>query len=770
MALLPASSLLAIAPKLNSILPTGAQRGSEIDVRFSGQRLEDTKEIVIYTPGISVVKMGVEKTNAVKATLKIAADCVLGEHQLRLRTATGVSELRTFWVGALPVLAEVEPNNDASQAQKIPLNSTVTGTILSEDVDWFTVHAEKGQRLSVEVEGIRLGRAVFDAAISIHDAAGKILASADDCVLTMQDPIASLMAPATADYLIQLHETSYGGKEDYHYRLHIGSFPRPLVAYPAGGKAGETLSVKFLGDSGGEISQRIELPSVVQEKFGIYASQAGAVAPSPNWLRVSGFPNVLEAAPNQDREHATPTDLQPPLALNGIIAAKGQSDWFRFKAKKGQPLDVNVFARRLRSPLDSVIDVFDAKGGSIASNDDAPGPDSAVKFTPADDGNFFVRIHDQLNQGGPQFVYRVEVTPAEPSLSIKTPEVARNDTQSRQYIAVPRGNRFATLINVKRANFNGDVGFVAQNLPQGVKLIAESMPAKVDSFPLVFEAASDAPVSGRLSDLVATGANHVTGAWRNDIELVQGGNNTAYNSTRVDKLLVVVTEAAPFQIRIVEPKVPLVQGGAMDLRIEAQRQPGFDEPINLKLVWNPPGVTGQSDVTIPKGQNSVLYPLNAKPDAETRSWKIAVQASATVQGGPLFVSSQMAKLEIAPPFLTAKIETSACEPGKSTNIVVKLDQLIAFEGKAIVKLFGLPEKVAVPEMQITKGDKEVVFKIAVDPACPTGSHKNLFCTVAVKRGGEVIPHTIGSGGILRIVPPKRTLAAKSVARNEAGRK
>jgi hypothetical protein len=206
----------------------------------------------------------------------------------------------------------------------------------------------------------------------------------------------------------------------------------------------------------------------------------------------------------------------------------------------------------------------------------------------------------------------------------------------------------------------------------------------------------------------------------------------------------------------------------MDLKIEADRQPGFDEPISLKLVWNPPGLTGQSDITMAKGQNSVVYPLNAKADAETREWRVTVLGSATVNGGTLFVSSQLAKLVIAPPFLTAKIETSACQPGQSTNIVVKLQQNIPFAGPATIKLLGLPEKVSVPEMQITKDDQEVVFKVSVDPKCSTGSHKNLFCSVAVKKDGEVIPHSVGNGGILRIVPPKKSAptSEKKVAKNE----
>lgn len=768
--LLAPALVQAVSPRLSSISPSGAQRGAEVEVRFNGQRLDDTKEIVLYTSGLSIVKMESAKADVVKATLKVAGDCRLGEHQLRLRTATGVSELRTFFVGALPVVAEAEPNSEASKAQKISLNSTVAGTVASEDQDFFLVTLEKGQRLTAEVEAMRLGRAAFDAALSIHDASGKPLASADDSVLAMQDPFLSFIAPAAGDYLVQVRETSYGGNDGYAYRLHIGDFPRPSAVYPAGGQAGETLEVKFLGDPAGDIVRQIQFPATQQDKFGVFAQQGDAVAPSPNWLRVSPFPNVLESGANQSRDKATATDRTPPLALNGIIAEQGQSDWFRFKARKDQALEVNVFARRLRSPLDSVIEVFDAKGGSVASNDDASGPDSSVKFTPGQDGDYFVQIRDHLNGGGQDFVYRIEIAAPAPGLSLKTPEVARYDTQSRQFISVPRGNRFAMLVGVKRANVSGELSFKVDGLPEGVRLVADPMPSAVDSFPVVFEAAPDAPVAGKLLDLVATMPGGASGYWRNDIELVQGPNNTSYFGTRVDKLLVAVTEAAPFKLRIEPPKVPIVQGGSMELKVVAERDPGFDEPISVRLVWNPPGVTSQPDITIPKGESSAFYTLNAKGGASLRSWKIAVHGSATVNGGSLWVSSALTPLEVAEPFLTAKIETSACPPGHGTNIVVKLEQKIPFEGKATIRLIGFPEKAAVPEKEITCTDTEVVFPLKVDPTCPTGSHKNLFCTAAIKQAGEVIPHNLGAGGILRIVPIKKPAAAsaeaKKVAKNE----
>ena len=61
--------------------------------------------------------------NNVKARLKIAPDATLGLHDLRVRTATGISELRTFSVGALKEVDEVEPNNDFLAPQPIPMNS-----------------------------------------------------------------------------------------------------------------------------------------------------------------------------------------------------------------------------------------------------------------------------------------------------------------------------------------------------------------------------------------------------------------------------------------------------------------------------------------------------------------------------------------------------------------------------------------------------------------------------------------------------------------------
>jgi len=754
-----AISAQATSPKLNSTTPSGGQRGAEVDLRFNGQRLDDAQEVIFYAPGIEVLKLQSAKTNGtLKAHIRIAKDCPLGEHHLRIRTASGVSDLRTFWVGPFKTVDEVEPNNEPAKAQPVALNVTVSGSIGAEDVDYFRVEAKRGQRISAEVEAMRLGRGAFDPFLAIHQGNGEVLASTDDTTLLMQDAFLSILAPKDGSYIIQLRETSYGGRPEFAYRLHIGTFPRPSAVYPPGGKVGEMLSLNFLGDPTGEFSQLLKLPGAPDDRFGAYAEQGGISSPSPNWIRVSPFPNVLESGPNQDKDHATATDLFPPLAFNGIISKKGEADWFRFKAKKGQALDVNVYARRVRSPLDSVLEVFDADGKSIASNDDAAGPDSYLKFTPSADGEYLVRIKDQLGSGGSDYTYRIEITPVQPSVTLSIPQVARYDSQTRQYIVIPKGNRFATMISAKRNNVSGDLAISADKLPEGVRFYADPMPAKVDAMPLVFEAPSDTPLGGRFIDLTAKlvdSSREIRSHFKHEVELVQGPNNTFYYGTRVDKLYLAVTKEAPLKLHVVEPKVPLVQGGTMDLRVVADRRQGYEEPINVKMLWNPPGLNSLPDMTIPKGASHVDYHVSASAEAQTRIWKIAILATAPVSGGTVWVSSQLTDLEVGPAVVAGKIETVSVQPGQSAKLICKLEPKQPFEGKATVRLFGLPEKVTTQEVQVTKDDTQAVFELKVDPQCATGSHRALFCNFTLKKNSETITQGFAKGGILRIVPPKK---------------
>ena len=762
-----ATAAPAASPNLAGITPRGGQRGTDMLLSFNGARLSDAKEILFYYPGISVTKVEVVNDTQVRATVKIAADCRLGEHAVRLRTATGTSELRTFYVGALPNIDEKEPNNDFAKPQKIPLNVTVNGVVDTEDVDYFLFEAKKGQRVSAEIEGMRLGTTLFDPYVAILDMKRFELASSDDSPLLGQDAVASIVIPADGTYVVQVRESAYGGNGACAYRLHVGTFPRPTAVVPAGGKPGEEVEVRFLGDPAGEIRQKIKLPATAEPKFGLFAQNNSGISPSPIPFRLNDLPNVIEVEPNGNHQQATPVP-QLPAALNGVISKPGEVDHFRFTAKKGQTFDVHCYARRLGSPLDSVMTIAAFGGGAIIGNDDAVGPDSYFRFSVPEDKEYVLSITDHLGQGGLSYFYRVELTPVQPRLTLSIPKVALF-SQERQTIDVPRGNRYASLISASRADFGGDLVVGADGLPPGVTLSADNVPANLDVVPVLFEAAPTAAVGGTLARLWAKHADpaqKIQGGFNQLVELVTGPpGQSVFWKHDVDRAAVAVTEEAPFKINIVEPKALLVHNGSMNLKVVAERKPGFKAPITLQMLFNPPGVGSASTVAIPEGQTEALYPINANGGAQVRKWKIAVLGVATVGKGPVWVSSQLATLEIAAPFVAFTMERAAGEQGKTTDLFCKIQQNAPFSGSAKVKLLGLPPKVTAPELDITKDTRELSFKLTLDKASPPGQHNNVFCQVMIVQNGEPVLHNVG-GTQLRIdvpIAPKANEPAKPAA-------
>lgn len=754
----------ASTPSLARIFPRGGQLGSELDVTFNGERLKDVQGLFLYKPGLDVIKIDPVSDTSVKIRIRIAADAPLGEHPIRLRTATGISDLRTFNVGPFATVDEKEPNNDFKAPQRIEQNVTVAGVVVAEDVDQFVVSAKKGQRLTAEVEGIRLGMTLFDPYVAILNAKRFELDASDDTALFLQDAVASIVVPEDADYVIQVRETSYGGSGDCHYRLHVGSFPRPHAVYPAGGKAGETVEVTFLGDVKGPFAQTIALPAV-SPKVAAVAKDAEGSAPSPNWMRSSAFPNVLEAEPNDARDKATVTELPLPLAFNGIIGKKGDEDWFRFQGKKGQVFDVRCHARSVRSPLDPVLTLFAAGGNAIGSNDDQGGPDSYLRVTLPADGAYEVHVRDHLKGGGPAHVYRVEFTPVTPTVYTHIPAYDREPRDdTRQWVVVPRGNRFATWMRVNRTDVAGDMKLAFENLPPGVTATCDPILAGVDRVPVVFEAAPDAALAGTLADVVAS-SDKVSGGFLQQVNLVYGQpNNTVYFGTSVRKLAVAVAEEAPFKLSIVEPKVPLVRSGALNLKVTAERKPGFDKPITLRMLWTPPGVTAAGEVQMAAGQNEALYPLNADGNATAQAWRLAVLGSADAGAGAVWASTPLAPLRVETPYLGMKIDLTAVEQGKVGEVTCKIEVLKPWEGKAKVILHGLPPGVTSPalEKEIGKDDKEVEFAVQAGATSPVGQHKTLFCQVIVPEAGDGIAHAVAGGSVLRIDPPS-TPAKKPAA-------
>lgn len=777
--ILPTLPSLAFTPTIGIIQPRGGQRGTEMTIRLSGDRLYEPQEILLYQSGITISNLEKEgdQNKVVKATITIAPDAPLGEHLMRLRCKGGVTYQRSFWVGQYPTVMEKRSedgsrdlNSNFNEPQEIEINQTVQGVADREDADYYLLQCRKGQRLSVEVEGMRLGRTLFDPYVAILNKDRFELVASDDTALLFRDCAASIVVPEDGPYTVLVRESSYQGTGACQYRLHVGEFPRPTAVYPPGVRPGDSLEFTFVGDPTGNLVTKLEIPKESQS-FRAFIKNGEWFAPSGLPVRISPLPYHNEVEPNEGSKEATPPEAPPiPVAFHGIISKKQDKDWFRFAANKGQKLRARVFARQLRSPLDPYI-IVRKEGDSkqIGNNDDAGNgdPDSRLDFEIPEDGIYNINIRDQLYSSGPDYTYRIEIAVRGPSLSATLPYATRNDSQKWKMICVPRGNRVGRVVTLSRSNIGCDLDLGAANLPSGVSLDRDTASRSINTMPVIFEATPEAEIAGALYHLhVKDPKSELTGPFTESIHHIEVNNAGTFHSYHDERITIAVIEEAPFELNLEVPPVPLVKNGTMNLKITAKRHPDFKEAIKLTLPWRPPGVSAPSSVTIPKEKNEVVMEINANGGAAVAKWRIFVSGEATCSRGPLLISSKLQPIEIADPYVGGKIELAATELGQNTDLVCTIAVHKEFEGEAKINVNGLPHGVTSEELTITKESKEITFPLAVSKEAKKGKTSNLFCSVVITEKGHPIRGTVMGGGVLRIDPPPPAPKKPVVAKKE----
>ena len=753
---LAASTAVAGDPSLSVVTPRGVQRGTETTFTFNGDRLGDAAEVLFYSPGFEVLSLEADEDEKRKdkrftAVVRVAPDVPPGEHVVQVRSASGVSDFKTIHVGVLPEVAEVEPNDEFAEPQVVPLDHTVTGVVENEEVDFFAVDLQKGQALSVEVEGLRLGtdfRRFLDPYVAILDADRFELAAVDDTAFAGQDPVASFVAPETGRYMIELRDGSYEGGGHAHYRMHVGTFPRPLAVYPPGGPTGEAVEVTLLGDPAGPFTTAVTPGRVPPRTSGatepLLPERDGKLTPTPLHFRAAAMPNVLEAEPNDARD-AAPAAVALPAAFNGVLTAAGDTDWFRFTGTKDRNVRFDAYARRVGSPADLVFDLYGPDGKRVSGADDARGLDPFVDFRLPADGDYTLAVRDHLRRGGETFVYRVEVADALPLPSLSVPRNGRYG-QDRQRIVVPRGGRFATRVLISRQGFGGELALAADPLPEGVTLAAPGMPKDENEFVALFEAAEDAPLGATLAGLTATRSDadsEDSAKLSLEADLVQYRNNEMLLRVATDRIAVAVVETLPFSIEVVPPAAPLTRAGSMPYVVKVHRDEGFGGKIGLEFPQRAPGVSTDYKVTVEPGETEKVLVLNANEKAKLGTFPAYVLATANV-GGTAINCSPLFEYTVIERPATLALDRAAAEQGTETQVVVKPDVAEEFEGEAKVTLLGLPPHVTAPELTFAAGTEQFVVPVTVGPESPLGTHKNLLARVELPRGEGSLVWTGGS--------------------------
>ena len=243
-------------------MPRGAQRGTELDLIFDGQRLADAAGNPLLRPGITVTKLEATNPTQVKAHVQIATDAAIGEHQLRVRTATGISELRTFYVGPFPVVESKKPNNDFHEAAADRPERDGRRHDRKRRRRLFRRSRQEGPAAHRRGQGMRLGDALFDPYVAILDTNRFELAASDDTALASRTPSRPIIAPA--DGTVRRpdpRDVLRRQRRQSTYLLHVGTFPRPTGDLSrSAAKCGEDVALQFIGDVAGPIPQTIKLP------------------------------------------------------------------------------------------------------------------------------------------------------------------------------------------------------------------------------------------------------------------------------------------------------------------------------------------------------------------------------------------------------------------------------------------------------------------------------------------------------------------------------
>ena len=260
-----------------------------------------------------------------------------------------------------------------------------------------------------------------------------------------------------------------------------------------------------------------------------------------------------------------------PVTINGHIAAPGAENRYRFSARKGQQLVLEVNAQRLGSNLDSYLEVLDAKGNPIERAVVRPVWETAITLRDHDSVGRGIRIGawDALHVGDYVMIgaeiARVEALPLSPD----------NDTVFDGF----GGQRAAFFDTSTEAHAIDAAVYKVQIHPPGTKLSPNGLPVAH----LYYRNDDGGPGYGKDSLIHFTAP--ADGDYVVRIRDVQnlGGENYAYR-------LSIRPPRPDFRLTVAprNPNVPA--GGSIPLTVTATRMDGFDEPIEVELSDLPAGL------------------------------------------------------------------------------------------------------------------------------------------------------------------------------------
>lgn len=530
LAFLEASAQAQVQPLISYVLPDGGQRGTTVQVGVRGRYLIGATGVYVSGGGVKGEVVAVQEPDKGKRVpqrldaanfphlarlaITIAPDAEVGERDLRIVSPGGVSNRFRFYVGDAPEISEPDESEKLLQ-EPIALESipvVVNGQIFQADTDLYRFKATAGQTLVFEVDAQRIIPYIadgvpgwFQASLRLNDAQGNQLAYVDD-FRHQPDPLLIYRFEKDGEYTIEVKDVLYRGRSDFVYRLSIGQRPYITHIFPLGGQRGSEVEVELHGANLPQRKMKVAIPADAPAMRWVGGVVNHGLTSNVVRFGADDLPETFETEPNDTP--ATATRIPTPVVVNGRIGSSTDVDHFVFAAKAKQTLKFEVFARRLDSPLDSLVTVLDSNGRALQSNDDTIDEsaghvthhaDSYLTYTFPAAGDYIVQIVDTQGCGGDEYAYRLVVAAPQPDYILRIrPDNPRTAQGSMTFLTV---NAF------RRDGFTGEISLSLKDLPPGYIAPDEAIPEKQNSARLTITAPLDAPIGLVRPKIVGTAAD-----------------------------------------------------------------------------------------------------------------------------------------------------------------------------------------------------------------------------------------------------------------------
>ncbi len=426
----------------------------------TGTNLVPMPRVLLGVPVKSQQVVG--QPTATRATIDISLDGKVrsGVTHLRWVSGHGVSTPQVITVDRLPQ----RPHSENLKIDSLPV--AVHGRLAGAQEARLEFSGRGGQQIVIDVLARRLG-STLRPVLHLRRPGGRRIGLGMPRVDLGGDTRLVTTLPEDGVYSLSCHDLQYAGGNPGDFRVSIGQFDAADLVFPSAVTAGRSTRLTLLGTGDQEHVTTVALPGGTHGLVPVgWAARSLPIGLQPRVMS-SRWPEIVEA-------EATPRELKSvPSAGHGRLQTAAEQDSWTVAVKPGEKLRWEVFADRIGSPLDSVLEIKKTDGGVLASNDDTVRSDSRVDFTvPAGVKQVMAVVKDRHGRGGSRFVYRLVVT--------RTTDPAPADfdliVDTNSYNVLP-GGRHVFRIDAVRRGYAGEIKLETSEMPQAFSLRAPVIPA-----------------------------------------------------------------------------------------------------------------------------------------------------------------------------------------------------------------------------------------------------------------------------------------------------